>query len=95
VTLALLWEEYRGHHPDGYGYSRSCDLYVEWRHGITATMRQTHAAGEKLFVDFAGETGSTGSPVRCPPPKSFSPNFELRAMSFNIGHVISVKLSRS
>jgi transposase len=56
VTLALLWEEYRGHHPDGYGYSRFCDLYVEWRHGITATMRQTHAAGEKLFVDFAGDT---------------------------------------
>lgn len=56
VTLALLWEEYRGHHPDGYGYRRFCDLYVEWRHGITATMRQTHAAGEKLFVDFAGDT---------------------------------------
>ena len=56
VTLALLWEEYRGHHPDGYGYSRFCDLYVEWRHGVTATMRQTHAAGEKLFVDFAGDT---------------------------------------
>jgi transposase len=56
VTLALLWEEYRGHHPDGYGYSRFCDLYVEWRHGITAMMRQTHAAGEKLFVDFAGDT---------------------------------------
>src|SRR6516162_4416432 len=56
VTLALLWEEYRGNHPDGYGYSRFCDLYVEWRHGITATMRQTHAAGEKLFVDFAGDT---------------------------------------
>jgi len=37
-------------------YSRFCDLYVEWRHGITATMRQTHAAGEKLFVDFAGDT---------------------------------------
>jgi len=56
VTLALLWEEYRGLHPDGYGYSRFCNLYVEWRHGITATMRQTHAAGEKLFVDFAGDT---------------------------------------
>jgi len=57
VTLALLWEEYRGHHPDdSYGYSRFCDLYVEWRHGITATMRQTHPAGEKLFVNFAGDT---------------------------------------
>jgi transposase len=56
VTLALLWEEYRAGAPDGYGYSRFCDLYGEWRRGITATMRQTHAAGEKLFVDFAGDT---------------------------------------
>src|SRR5262245_54454393 len=56
VTLVLLWEEYRGAHPDGYGYSRFCDLYGEWRRGVTATMRQTHAAGDKLFVDFAGDT---------------------------------------
>jgi transposase len=52
----LLWEEYRAEHPDGYGYSRFCDLYGEWRKGVTATMRQTHVAGEKLFVDFAGDT---------------------------------------
>ena len=56
VTLALLWQDYRGRHPDGYGYSRFCDLYGEWRRGVTATMRQTHVAGEKLFVDFAGDT---------------------------------------
>ena len=56
VTLALLWQEYRAREPEGYGYSRFCDLYGEWRRGITATMRQTHAAGEKLFVDFAGDT---------------------------------------
>ena len=43
---------------DGYGYSRFCDLYGEWRRGLTATMRQTHAAGEKLFVDFAGDTAA-------------------------------------
>ena len=46
MTLALLWQDYRGQHPDGYGYSRFCDLYREWRRGVTATMRQTHAAGE-------------------------------------------------
>jgi len=56
VTLVLLWEEYRAAYPDGYGYSRFCDLYDEWRRGVTATMRQTHAAGDKLFVDFAGDT---------------------------------------
>lgn len=56
VTLLLLWEEYRGDHADGYGYSRFCDLYGEWRRTISPTMRQTHGAGEKLFVDFAGDT---------------------------------------
>jgi hypothetical protein len=49
-----LWEEYRGHHPDGHSRSRFCDLcVVEWRHGITATIRKAHAAGEKLFMAFA------------------------------------------
>src|SRR6516162_8613797 len=52
----LLWEEYRWEHADGYGYSRFCDLYGEWRKRITPTMRQTHMAGEKLFVDWAGDT---------------------------------------
>src|SRR6185312_2934869 len=56
VTLVLLWEEYRADHADGYGYSRFCDLYIEWRRGVSATMRQTHLAGEKLFVDYAGDT---------------------------------------
>ena len=30
VTLQLLWEEHRGAHPDGYGYSRYCELYRAW-----------------------------------------------------------------
>ena len=65
VTLLLLWEEYRAEHPEGYGYSRFCSLYIGWRRGVSATMRQTHVAGEKLFVDYAGDTvpvfdGATG-----------------------------------
>jgi transposase len=56
VTLLLLWEEYRAEHVDGYGYSRFCDLYRDWCKTISATMRQTHGAAEKLFVDFAGDT---------------------------------------
>ena len=63
VTLMLLWEEYRAEHPDGYGYSRFCSLYVAWRRSITATMRQTHVAGEKLFVDFAGDTAPVIDPT--------------------------------
>jgi len=56
VTLMLLWEEYRAGQPEGYGYSRFCDLYAEWRGRLSPTMRQTHPAGERLFVDYAGQT---------------------------------------
>ena len=56
VTLSLLWEEYRAVHPMGYGYSRFCDLYRDWRGRLNPTMRQTHVAGEKMFVDYAGAT---------------------------------------
>ena len=44
VTLLLLWEEYCAGQPAGYGYSRFCDLYREWRAGASPTMRQTHVA---------------------------------------------------
>jgi transposase len=63
VTLLLLWEEYRAGQPDGYGYSRFCDLYREWRAGASPTMRQTHVAGERLFVDFAGQTVAIIDPL--------------------------------
>ena len=56
VTLALLWEEYKAIHPDGYQYSRFCDLYRAWRLKLDVTMRLDHKAGEKLFVDYAGQT---------------------------------------
>jgi transposase len=56
VTLRLLWEEYRGTHLDGYSLSRFCELYQAWRGHLAPVMRQTHCAGEKMFVDFAGQT---------------------------------------
>lgn len=56
VTLMLLWEEYRAATPDGYGYSRWCELYRGWEGRLSPTMRQVHPAGERLFVDFAGQT---------------------------------------
>jgi transposase len=56
VTLQLLWEEYRQGHPDGYRYSRFCDLYRRWLRRQEVVLRQEHRAGEKLFVDFAGDT---------------------------------------
>jgi len=56
VTLSLLWEEYKAQHPQGYQYSQFCDLYRQWRGKLGLWMRQTHKAGEKLFVDYAGQT---------------------------------------
>jgi transposase len=56
VTLLVLWEEYKGNHPEGYEYSRFCDLYRQWAGKLPVWMRQEHTAGEKLFVDYAGMT---------------------------------------
>jgi transposase len=56
VTLQLLWGEHRAAHPDGYGYSRFCELYRAWECRLSPTMRQTHVAGERMFVDYAGTT---------------------------------------
>ena len=52
----LLWEEYRQREPDGYGYSRWCELYRAWEGRLSPTMRQVHPAGERMFVDYAGQT---------------------------------------
>ncbi|MGQ0673198.1 MAG: IS21 family transposase [Hyphomicrobium sp.] len=56
VTLQLVWEEHRSQHPEGYGYSRFCELYRSWAKRLSPTMRQTHVAGERMFVDYAGTT---------------------------------------
>ena len=56
LTLSLLWEEYRSDHPEGYGYSRFCELYTWWEGKLSPVMRQRHPAGERLFVDYAGHT---------------------------------------
>ena len=76
VTLRLLWEEYRAANPEGYGYSRFCELFCAWEGRLSPTMRQSHVAGEKLFVDYAGTTlevidGTTGEVLNsCSSPRS-------------------------
>ena len=56
LTLRQVWIEYREAHPDGYGYSWYAERYRAWRGRIDLVMRQHHKAGEKLFVDWAGDT---------------------------------------
>jgi transposase len=47
---------YSAVHPGGYGYSRFCELYREFEHRLSPTMRQHHVAGDKVFVDYSGKT---------------------------------------
>ena len=55
VTKQLLWEEYKAEQPGGYQYSQFCERYARWAATVSVTMRQTHHAGEKMFVDFSGD----------------------------------------
>lgn len=55
VTKILLWQEFKEQHPDGLQYSQFCEKYLGWAARLSVTMRQTHRAGEKLFVDFSGD----------------------------------------
>lgn len=61
VTLQLVWTEYReavlarGDRLHPYGYSQFCELYRRYEEKVDVVMRQTHRAGEKLFVDYSGK----------------------------------------
>src|SRR5258708_26396884 len=56
VTLQLLWEEYRQGNPDGYPYSRFCELYQRLRSKLDVVLRQEHKAGEKMLVGWGAAT---------------------------------------
>ena len=55
VTLELLHLEYLEQHPDGYRYTQFCECYRRWLQRRGFSMRQVHRAGEKCFVDYAGQ----------------------------------------
>ncbi len=56
VTLQLLWFEYKERHPDGYQYTQFVERYRRWARQLDVVMRHEHRAGEKLFVDYPGQT---------------------------------------
>jgi transposase len=55
VTLQLLWEEYRKEHAGGLGYTQFCERYRAYVRKLSVSMRQTHKAGEKGYVDYSGK----------------------------------------
>lgn len=62
VTLQLLWQEYKEEHPDGYQYSRFCQLFEQWSKSKDVYTPIPHKAGEELFVDYSGDKMSYVSP---------------------------------
>jgi transposase len=56
VTLQLLWIEYKSQHKDGFQYSQFCERFNQWKQKLQLSLRQEHKAGEKLFIDYAGDT---------------------------------------
>jgi len=57
VTKHLLWEEYTQQYPNrSYSYPQHCFLYQQWANKQKRSMRQVHKAGDKLFIDYAGQT---------------------------------------
>lgn len=62
TTRIRLWEEYRAKHPDGYGLSQFKILYRRWAQMVNATMHVEHIAGDKVYVDFAGDKLSLVDP---------------------------------
>ena len=62
VTLQLLFEEYKQDHPEGYQLSQFYDHYRRWKRRLKPSMRQTYRVGEKMFVDYAGQTVAIRNP---------------------------------
>lgn len=56
VTLRLLWQEYRQGSTEGYGYTQFCEYYNRWSETLDPVLRHVHVPGEKMFVDWAGQT---------------------------------------
>lgn len=71
VTRLLLWEEYRKEYPEGYEYSRFCDLLSDQQKVQGASLRLSYSPAEVIMVDFAGDSlfytdHQSGEMIFCP-----------------------------
>lgn len=55
VTKAQMWNKYLEMHPDGYKSSSFCEYYNTWAKRVNPVMHMEHKAGDKMFVDYAGD----------------------------------------
>lgn len=55
ITRQILWQEYKQQYPDGVGRSQFNHYFALWKKQVNPRMRMDHKAGDKLYVDFAGD----------------------------------------
>lgn len=55
VTKQRMWEEYLAQNPDGLRSSQFMSRYMEWSKRVNPVMHMEHKAGDKLFIDYAGQ----------------------------------------
>lgn len=62
MTLQVVWEDYKKENPGGYGRSQFCHLFREWEGTTEIRMAQNHVAGERLWIDWSGQTAPLTDP---------------------------------
>ena len=55
MTRGILWEEYQKTHGNAFGFTQFCKHYRRWINKIDSVMHIDHKAGDKVYVDYAGE----------------------------------------
>jgi transposase len=55
VNKYRLWLEYRQQEPEGYQYRQFCYHFETWQQKQKVSLHQEYKAGDKLFIDFAGD----------------------------------------
>lgn len=55
ITRLMIWEQYRQNYPDGYSRSHFNTRLQAYLGRSQPVMHMEHKAGDKLFIDFAGE----------------------------------------
>lgn len=62
MTLQKLWEQYHQHYPEGYRRSQFCLHFHQYVRGSNPVMHLEHKAGDKTYIDFAGDKLSIVNP---------------------------------
>jgi transposase len=55
ITREIVWKQYYQTHTDAYRFTQFCRHYKAWKKQVNPVMHIEHKAGDKMYVDYAGE----------------------------------------